>query len=233
MVVAVKQVEFEDRLKEFRAERIGMIREGEVPARMEEGARCVLHIVPQSGFESSANLDLDAIIQGRDFIWPINGGGSGSIRYNFDGLLSVVMNDGHAYSYVQLFHNGTVEAVNSSLLRKLSDRATITSRTFEEGIRKIVSNSSGLLKRHGIEAPLYIMLSLLGVKGYVMAPGRSGGDPYPIDRDDLIVPSVILESFEDEIDHVLLPAFNRVWNASGIARSPNYGEDNSWREKEV
>src|SRR4051812_21048965 len=122
MVVAVKQVEFEDRLKEFRDERITMILEGEVPVRMEEGARLVLHIIPRHAFDADKNIDLSAIKQGRDFLWPIHGGSGGSVRYNFDGLLFDSTKDEYATSYVQLFHNGIVEAVNSSLLKNRTDR---------------------------------------------------------------------------------------------------------------
>lgn len=232
MVVAVKQAEFDDRLKEFRTERVSMILTGEVPVRMEEGARAVLHIVPQGAFESSANLDLQAIKQGRDFLWPINGGSYGNNRYNFDGLLRSTAGDEYAHSYVQLFHNGIIEAVNSSLLKKRSDKLAIASRTFEEEVRKFVSNSLSLLQEHGVEPPLHIMLSLLRVKDYLMALNQSADEePYPIDRDELLVPTTVLASFESDVDRVMLPAFNRIWNASGVASSPNYDENGNWRER--
>lgn len=229
MVVAVKQVEFEDRLKEFRDERIAMIREGEVPVRMEEGARIALHIVPSRAFEADMNIDLSAIKQGRDFLWPIHGGNGGSVRYNFDGLLFDSTKAEYATSYVQLFHNGIVEAVNSSLLKNRSDRLTIASLLFEEEVRKIVSASLAVLKKYDVEAPLYILLSLLRVKGYYMALSRSDYDEsYPIDRSDLLLPPAVFDSFESDVDQVLLPAFNRVWNASGVVRSPNYDENDRW-----
>jgi hypothetical protein len=232
MIVAVKQVEFEDRLKEFRAERIEMILANEVPVKMEESGRIVLHIVPQSAFESPAELDLYSIRQGGDHPWPINGWGSGSIRYNFDGLLSVSMGNEYADSYIQLFHNGTVEAVNSSLLKNRPEKLFIASRLFEEEIRKVVSGSIALLQGHGVEAPLHIMLSLLRVKGYRMALDQIAyQERYPIDRDMLLVPPKVLESFESDVDQLLLPAFNRVWNASGMARSPNYDENGKWKER--
>ncbi len=232
MVVAVKQVEFEDKLKEFRAERIGMVIVGEVPVKMEEGGRAILHIVPQSAFESPANLDLKAIRQGHDFLWPINSGSSGSTRYNFDGLLRAISGDEYEQSYVQLFHNGIIEAVNSSLLKKRSDKSTITSRTFEEEIRKFVSTSLSFLQEHGVEPPLHIMMSLLRVKGYRMALNESDHrESYPIDREELLVPAGVLASSESDVDRVMLPAFNRIWNASGVDSSPNYDENGNWKER--
>lgn len=232
MVVAVKQVEFDDRLKEFRAERVGMVIAGEVPVRMEECGRAMLHIVPQGAFGTRANLDLKAIRQGRDFLWPINGGNSGSTRYNFDGLLRYTAGDEYAQSYVQLFHNGIIEAVNSSLLKKRSDKFIITSRTFEEEVRKFVSNALPLLQEHRVEPPLHIMLSLLRVKGYRMALNESDHrESYPIDRDELLVPAVVLASSENDVDQAMLPAFNRIWNASGVDSSPNYDENGNWKER--
>ena len=229
MVVAIKQAEFEDQLKEFRDERIAMILEGEVPVRMEEGARIALHIVPRLAFDADKDIELSSIKQGRDFLWPMNGGNSGSVRYNFDGLLFDSMKAECATSYVQLFHNGIVEAVNSSLLKNRTDRRMIASFLFEEEVRKIVTSSSAVFKKYGVEAPFYILLSLLRVKGYYMALSRSDYDEsYPIDRPNLLLPPAVFDSFESDVDQVLLPVFNRVWNASGVARSPNYDENDRW-----
>jgi hypothetical protein len=232
VIVAVKQVEFEDRLNEFRDERIKMILDGEVPVKMEEGGRIVLHIVPRSALESPSNLDLNVVNQGRDLPWPIGSWGPGLIRYNFDGLLSVSMGSEYANSYLQLFHNGTVEAVNSSLLENQSERLTIAGRLFEEETRKVLSSTISLLQGQGVEAPLHIMLSLLRVKGFGMAVDQIFyRNRNPIDRDALLVPARVLESFDGDVDQLLLPAFNRIWNASGIARSPNFDENGKWKER--
>lgn len=231
MVVAVKQVEFSDRLKEFRAERIEMILASEVPVKMEGEGRIVLHIVPQSAFGVPVNLDLYAIRQSNKFPAPISDWG-GSMRYNFDGLLSVSTGNEYANSYLQLFHNGTVEAVDSSLLEKHSNNLMIASRLFDEGARKIVKRSITLLQEQGVEAPLHVMLSLLRVKGYFMAVNQFSYRARDlIDRDNLLVPARVLESFESDVDQLLLPALNRVWNASGIARSPNFDENGKWKER--
>lgn len=230
MVVAVKQVDFDDRLKEFRAERIGLIIGGETRVKMEEGARAVLHIVPQRAFETTPDLDLLKIMQEGDYLWPIDSGNQSSTRYNFDGLLSFITEGDYALSYVQHFHNGIVEAVNSSLLTNRSGELTIAGLRLEEEIRKLVKGALPLLSKHEIETPLHIMLSLLHVKGYRIGVNRS--ERYPIDRDELIIPAAALESFESDIDQVLLPAFNRMWNAAGVPRSPNYDDDNKWKGRD-
>lgn len=78
----------------------------------------------------------------------------------------------------------------------------------------MLNSSSSFLKQHGVEAPPYIILSLLHVKGYLIGMNQSGYEErYPIDRDTLLVPAAVLESFESDVDQVLLRAFNRIWNA--------------------
>ncbi len=90
-------------------------------------------------------------------------------------------------------------------------------------------SSLTVLKKYGVEAPLYILLSFIHVKGYYVALSRSEYDEsYPIDRPDLFLSPAVFDTFESDVDQVLVPVFNRVWNASGVARSPNYDENDKW-----
>lgn len=230
MIVGTKQIEFADQLKAFRSERVGTILASEAPVPMEEGARVVLHVVPAGAFEPKAALDLSILQTTAGGLGPSHGGSYGPLRYNFDGLLNVASSGDLAHSYVQIFHHGGVGAVNSSLLRKRDERPRIPSLTFEKELRRIVIGSLPLLQKLGAEPSLYIMLSLLRVKGYYMGFSRADfyEEGHPIDRGDLLVPEVVLESFEGDIERAMRPAFDRVWNASGLARSLNYDEHGKW-----
>lgn len=75
------------------------------------------------------------------------------------------------------------------------------------------------------------MLSLLGVSGYTMSVSREHlvifgiDEEYPIDRNDLILPEVMVETFDVDVAQVLRPAFNAIWNATGWPRCMNYDEE--------
>lgn len=77
------------------------------------------------------------------------------------------------------------------------------------------------------------MLSLLRVKGYFMGVDRGYYDYgiVPFDRDNLLVPENVMQSFDDNIDHLMRPVFNRIWNACGVEAPPYFDKDGQWRGK--
>jgi hypothetical protein len=56
----------------------------------------------------------------------------------------------------------------------------------------------------------------------------SGVKDVQIDRDALLVPEIMVESFEYCPQEVLRPAFDAVWRAAGWERSMNYDEEGRW-----
>jgi hypothetical protein len=50
----------------------------------------------------------------------------------------------------------------------------------------------------------------------------------PIDRDNLYLPEVIVDSFEDTAEKILRTPFDAVWQATGWPRSVNYDEEGNW-----
>jgi len=53
-------------------------------------------------------------------------------------------------------------------------------------------------------------------------------EAHPIDRDALLVPEVMVESFEFDSAEILKPILDAVWNATGWPRSMNYDESGKW-----
>lgn len=122
MIVITRPPEFADHLREFRSERISAVREGEIPAKLDEGARLMVHIVPGKAFDETAEMDFASFTLETDYLKPMNAWGYDPIRHNFDGLLRVSRDGDIVSSSVQLFRNGIIEAVNTSLLRKDGER---------------------------------------------------------------------------------------------------------------
>jgi len=86
----------------------------------------------------------------------------------------------------------------------------------------------GIQKQHGVQPPVVALLTLCDVRGFVMK-GQKGtrrsidGPHYAIDRDHLFVPEVLIESFDCDVEAVLRPIIDSVWNAAGFAESPVKG----------
>jgi hypothetical protein len=54
--------------------------------------------------------------------------------------------------------------------------------------------------------------------------------PAPIDRDDLVIPEVLVQDVPAAAHAVLKPLFDAVCNAGGWPRSPYYTDEGEWQE---
>ena len=215
-----------DELEEYRLERIRLIKEGLQPIALEAGAKVVLHVVPADAFEN-ANFDLTLVEdQQANDLKPMAVGGWGPVRFNFDGPMMVTEGKEGAESYVQVFHNGIVEAVSASYLRRWDNKKLFPGPGLERMLMEALSDYAKFQSSIGVTPPLFVMLSLLGLKGYRLIANESYGFAYgrEIDRDDLLVPAVEQSSFDTEIGQMLRPVFNRVWNAAGYRKSWSYDD---------
>src|SRR5258707_3856563 len=86
----------------------------------------------------------------------------------------------------------------------------------------------------GVEPPLFIMLSMVKIKGYVVALSRETlkaqyeDEITPIDRSELLISEIMIEKFDVDFGKVIRPVFDAVWNAGGEAGSPNYDYNGKW-----
>jgi len=214
-----------ERIRDFRLERLARVVSGETPAPLKEGAKIVLHVIPLSAFEPGTKFDLKSLGSDAVRVEPMYTT-SWSHRFNFDGVLGYCSD-----SYLQVFRNGIIEAVDALLLDDERGERTIPSIAYEKELLEALPRFLSIQKELGVDPPLFIMLTLLGVKGYAMAvdPINSlGHDIHPIDRDTLLVPEVMIERFGTSPAELMRPIFDAVWNATGFSRSMNYDESGKW-----
>src|SRR5688572_29961763 len=205
-------------IRDFRIERLGLIESGLTPIRLSNarGPMLVMHVVPYpapNGLPMRLSPDeirtataIDTIVKGR----------TGS-RLNFDGnvVYTEVRSDEQSppqcLGYVQTFWNGSVEAVETLLFTEREGVKWIYDIQLEDGLIRAFRQYTGWQQERGIQAPIALMVTLLGVRGLVMSThaksvvgwrsvdGRPSVDLMflnPIDRDVLAMPEQIVESFE-------------------------------------
>jgi hypothetical protein len=225
-----------ERLRAFRNERLAMIEQHETPVPMPQASpKVVLHVVPLAAFSAGARVDLGAASEAPGKMRPIGSVGW-DYRHNFDGFLSFDGADeaGLHGAYTQLFRNGALEAVGAQFTGTVEERPFIRSGMLERDLIQGLRDYLRLEQALGVSAPLVVMLSLLGVKGYTIyvdefryVTGRP--EQHIIDRDRLVVPDVLVEDLGADPAQVLKPCLNAVWNACGYAGSLNYTEDGEWK----
>lgn len=223
-----------ERIRRFRIDRLSKIAAGDTPARVQDGAKLVLHLVPISAFARMASLEgitlakvvVPIVDELRRFL-------VGSYKHNLDGFLCF---DGSfsPYSYIQFFRNGVIEFTDTHMLGKFDGKGEIRSEWFEPNLIELVPKLLYVQGQLGIQPPYFIMLSFTGVRGYTMGISRLysvllGSQQYPIDRDELILPEIMVEDVSGDIPQIMRPVFDMVWNACGCSGSPNYNNDGVWQ----
>jgi hypothetical protein len=217
-----------ERVKRFRTERLSKIFADETPVQVIKNPKVVLHIIPVGAFESGVRFELSAIADDVSGTRPMGCGGWNH-RYNFDGLLNYGRGQTDAYSYLQIFYHGAVEALQASYLEPKGESRVFRSTAIEDALAKDLSRYMRLQEKLGVEPPLFVMLTLLGVAGYRL--DRSDFDDHTIDRNDLIIPEIRVEEFSANPHEVMRPIFDSIWNAAGCSRDMNYDEDGKWNFK--
>jgi len=181
-----------ERIRNFRADRIAKILANETPVPMYDNPKIALHMIPVISLNPTQRYDIDNVAFKPAQLKPIYCAGWND-RYNLDGFLSYTWNEEkRSHSYLQLFRNGIIEAVEALLLEPHEEKHFIPSIAYEKELIISVDSYLSLLKTLNAEPPIIIFLTLLGVKGYRM----SVRDSYEIDRDILLLPETIMESYE-------------------------------------
>jgi hypothetical protein len=222
-----------ERIRSFRIERLGRIVAGELPVSIGAGPYLALHVVPYSALAGGTNV-VDPAKQQimAEALPPMHSNGCSS-RFNFDGFLTwFTSQDEHlgVGSYVQLFRNGCIESIDRGLLSpaRFADGNWIPSVAFEKELVGALGTSCALLAGLGCEPPIAVLLSLIGVSGYRMFTGAHVLAGRPIERSELLVPELTIESLTFDAGRELRVIFDAIWNACGFPRSPHYDKNGNW-----
>ncbi len=223
-----------ERIRAFRANRLLALGNDETLVPLVPGAKVVLHVVPLQSLTSDFRVDLGSRaqqqVQTLQRINPPGAHGWGQ-RLNLDGLLKYSSeHDGSSSSYVQLFRSGMLEAVQ--VWPEWQGEKVLPSQAYESDIIKALSAYQAVLSELGLATPAYVFLSLLGVADHRFAVNnrRFIGREHLADRDALILPEILIESWAVDSAEAMRPLFDMIWNAFGYERSFNYDENGHWTE---
>lgn len=229
-----------ERVRGLRKERIELLKHGDLPINVPPSV-VMLQMVPADSFESGNRLSAGLLDESsrRYSCTPLGSRGFLKSRFNFDGVLVTDGKDETKItSYVQYFRSGIIESGSGRLFYKHDDDGILNfdSRNLETVIIYAFKQYLDLQKSLGIGLPIYVLISLCHVKGAIItwSTARHGQRPDPIDREDLILPELIVEDNNIHPATFLRSAFDSIWNAADLPRSLNYNdmgyheEDHDW-----
>lgn len=227
-----------DRIRNFRAERIATIVAQDAPVALIDQTALIMHVVPYSAFDAGAVISLDRIEKNPVAFPPFGSKSAPHWNVNFDGLLMVSNAQERSptqRAYTQLYRNGIVEAVASSLTTGeqapdgLGRRLTTVDL---EGtvLIQLVRYLKGLCDV-GVEPPFAVMISLVGVKGVKIKVGLKAqwhfdDNPVLLDRDQFHFGEAILNTVPNSIQEcgvMLRPFVEQLANMAGYASSASFG----------
>ena len=212
-----------EKIRNFRIDRISSISTGST------APKAVIHLIPLNSF-SKGEYNLPSlpndwrIISKLIPMWCYSHG----CHYNADGLRVFCHPRDQFGSYVQLFREGIIEATVVSYSN--NNEKNIHSIYNEEEIVSYISQYLEVLNELNVDTPIFIFLTLTGVKGYKM-PRRSSNlstDETKIDRDVLLLTNVVLENYDNKVENLLKPIFDAMWNACGFEKSDKYDKKGEW-----
>ncbi|MCJ2105229.1 ATP-binding protein [Methylobacterium sp. E-041] len=209
-----------DRIRRFRNERLSIIEAGEGPVGLRSGAKAVLHVVPLETFAAKRDVGID---RNHDLIFPFGlAGGSFNARHTLEGFATFSgqeQDPDGTYGYAMLFRSGIIEGA-ATVGHKGEDGWFIPASTVEWSALQALQSYREKLTKKGVELPLYVFLSLIGVRGHnLSSSGRAFDLKRPTRTDVLLLPEAVITDPQQTDEEVLRPVFDRLWNAFGFDRS--------------
>ena len=222
-----------DRIRSFRADRIGKVISRETAAPIAERSAYVLHVLPFAAFDGQARVSMTELNAQWVRFRPLEAMGL-SHRINLDGILTYTGQDMAApAAFTQVWRDGRIEAVRSPLVRPAERDfpPRVFGRTIEAYfVDALVGYLTGL-RELGIGPPFAVFATLLGVKGAHLAVPQGGEDLYLFDRDVVNTSEVVcVDYFVDEqaVAAALRPTFDEIAHAAGRTRSYSYDAEGRW-----
>lgn len=188
------------------------------------GPTMIVHVVPFESFRSGFTLDLEvAMKQAQVGLLPL-GTGSNGHQYNLDGI-SCFDDFTACNAYTQVFRNGIIETASRELLAHPQGRKLIPCGAIPRDVLQHLRSVIAFFRALNVPPPLVVMMGLVGVGEYEFATSTEMGVgyyPHRVDRDDLLLPAVLVNDFTTAPVDMCGPMFDALFNAAGLPKWPEY-----------
>jgi len=225
-----------ERMRNFRDQRFDVVWGGVSPVPLAFDSPVVLHLIPFSSVYDSdlSQINFNVVTDNFHSIRPLKASVSHA-RYNLEGYLNYgnFDNEGKCSGYVQVFRNGIIESVDTSMLNPNRNLGKyVPSGLFGEELAEKIAIYLNFQKKIGVIPPIAVFLSLLNIQGFYLAVSQKL-DPfedhkYLLQRKSLLLPELIFEDYPTDVRVSLKPLFDTLWNAFGWDRSYYYSDEGAW-----
>jgi hypothetical protein len=219
-----------ERIRAFRADRLGQLMAGQSPVPLAGNSAVVLHMIPLPAIANRTLLDLfPHVAKGTHFpLPPDSDGQEKQPAANLDGMVSSFGDPAAASGYVQLFRNGALEGVR--VLNRDAQGPQLPDVWFGNTVIAAAKQYRGVINDMNVGFPIYAMLSLVGVEGCRMVYRLYGTDyaTQPLRGSIIAYPEVVIDDLNTDIPATFRTILNIAWNSFGLGKCTMYDGQDKW-----
>jgi len=213
-----------EKAERFRHQRIDKVRNLKVFPTLDTTASFFTQLIPFS-FLNEQSLDFT---NANDLSLDLKMGpiytSAWNHMFNLDGYATFSFSpDRHKIDgYNQIFRNGIYEAYTSRLFEHKEDGGKIVNNLYGDDFIPVTLNKIkeglSILKQFQIEPPFLICMSIHNVLGGTITGFR--GYPNQFMTEDVVLPPIVLQTYESNLYTQLKPIYDILWQAVGYSSSP-------------
>lgn len=212
----------EEQARTFIEERFLRIQAGDAPMPIPvKNGVTVLHLVPLPDLGARRRLDIATLRAQSSNFRPMERWQSASNRINLDGLVTFDTSSSGCRTYTQIFRDGSLEAVSTSLMVEWNGKRLILSGAFTKALIKSATNYINGLRSLGASPPILMRMSFSGMRGVELDVDRSRfWQPSPYEREVLHLPHTIFTEYPSDGNYhpFIAEQMDFLWNAYGFER---------------
>ena len=222
----------QDYAAKFQVERLDLFATGHVPSNdklvLESDQLVCVHIVPFSAKTEQKTIEVGHLDPQHASLVPIGSREFSRDSFNTDGLLRYDLDHDDSISgFLQLFRNGVIETVNSTMARQEVRPGGLPGSYFCKELVAFLEGTCRLYEELQIQPPISILIAILGVKQLVI-PAEIGYYPSPFGRDRIVLPPVQILDLKADVRPLLRKSLDVLWQAAGSRACSCYDADGNW-----
>lgn len=190
----------------------------------------VIHLVPLPDFGARRRIDIAAMTEYRSMFRPMTQSPVLN-RVNLDGLVNFYSVGADCHAYTQIFRNGSLETVSTSLIVEHNGSRLIGSVALPKTLVGSLTAYLTGLRALDVSPPILMRISFSGMNGVrLYFPIESLLSPRPYDRETLHLPHSIITEYGDagSIQPVIAEQMGFLWNAFGLERCDQFDGNGIW-----
>jgi hypothetical protein len=222
----MENIEIIKELESFRIERVKKIKNGEFISNVDPNKTTLIHICPASFYQyNKLSLTDDRTLNNLSQNLKLYRPSGLDYRSNFEGFL-IFKYDSQSkqvHSYNQVFRNGIIEFFSHDFHYSAQGKNFYLLGVLELQVIEWVKTAISIYKELEVPPPFVIYITITDLLDHIVDINNFFRiNVLPFSTNDLFLPNIIINDFDENIEKKLMEIFNIIWQAAGERKSPYF-----------